>query len=87
MTKAGLQSVILAAGKGTRMKSARAKVLHEVLGVPLLEHVVRTVASLHPDPLTLVVGHQAEAVAARLQRERPASTATIERLDKAPARP
>ena len=46
------------------MKSARAKVLHEVLGVPLLEHVVRTVASLQPDPLTLVVGHQADAVEA-----------------------
>ena len=64
MTKANLQAVILAAGKGTRMKSARAKVLHEVLGVPLLEHVVRTVESLQPDPLTVVVGHQAEAVEA-----------------------
>ena len=61
-TKAKLQAVILAAGKGTRMKSARAKVLHPVQGVPLLEHVVRTVQTLHPDPLTVVVGHQAEAV-------------------------
>jgi len=64
VTKADLQAVILAAGKGTRMKSARAKVLHEVQGVPLLEHVVRTVASLQPQPLTVVVGHQAEAVEA-----------------------
>ena len=64
MTKEKLQAVILAAGKGTRMKSARAKLLHEVLGVPLLEHVLRTVASLRPDPLTVVVGHQAEAVEA-----------------------
>ena len=62
MTKAKLSAVILAAGKGTRMKSARAKVLHPVLGVPLLEHVVRTVASFQPDPLILVVGHQADAV-------------------------
>jgi bifunctional UDP-N-acetylglucosamine pyrophosphorylase/glucosamine-1-phosphate N-acetyltransferase len=62
VTKDTLQAVILAAGKGTRMRSARAKLLHEVLGVPLLEHVLRTVASFRPDPLTLVVGHQAEAV-------------------------
>ena len=62
MTKAKLQAVILAAGKGTRMKSARAKVLHEVQGVPLLEHVVRTVESLQPDPLTVVVGHQGDTV-------------------------
>jgi bifunctional UDP-N-acetylglucosamine pyrophosphorylase/glucosamine-1-phosphate N-acetyltransferase len=64
VTQAKLQAVILAAGKGTRMKSARAKLLHEVLGVPLLEHVVRTVESFRPDPLMLVVGHQAEAMEA-----------------------
>src|SRR5438552_5566814 len=46
------------------MKSARAKVLHPVLGVPLVDHVVRTVQSLQPDPLMLVVGHQADAVEA-----------------------
>jgi bifunctional UDP-N-acetylglucosamine pyrophosphorylase/glucosamine-1-phosphate N-acetyltransferase len=62
VTRAKLQAVILAAGKGTRMKSARAKVLHPVLGVPLVEHVVRTVQSLQPEPLTLVVGHQADEV-------------------------
>jgi bifunctional UDP-N-acetylglucosamine pyrophosphorylase/glucosamine-1-phosphate N-acetyltransferase len=62
VTKVKVQAVILAAGRGTRMKSARAKLLHEVLGVPLVEHVVRTVQSLQPDPLTLVVGHQADAV-------------------------
>ena len=37
--------MILAAGKGTRMKSARAKVLHPVLGVPLLEHVLYCLAA------------------------------------------
>ena len=55
---------MLAAGKGTRMKSARAKVLHPVLGVPLLEHVLRAVASVGASPVTVVVGHQAEAVEA-----------------------
>ena len=56
------QAVILAAGRGTRMKSARAKVLHQALGVPLLEHVLRAVQALEVDPITVVVGHQAEAV-------------------------
>jgi bifunctional UDP-N-acetylglucosamine pyrophosphorylase / glucosamine-1-phosphate N-acetyltransferase len=64
VTKAKTQAVILAAGKGTRMKSARAKVLHPVLGVPLVEHVVRAVQALGPDPLILVVGHQAQDVEA-----------------------
>jgi bifunctional UDP-N-acetylglucosamine pyrophosphorylase/glucosamine-1-phosphate N-acetyltransferase len=59
-----VQAVILAAGKGTRMRSARAKVLHPLLGVPLLDHVVRAVESLGVDPITVVVGHQAEAVEA-----------------------
>lgn len=58
------QAVILAAGKGTRMKSARAKVLHEALGVPLLEHVLRAVQALELAPITLVVGHRAATVEA-----------------------
>jgi len=58
------QAVILAAGKGTRMRSARAKVLHPLLGVPLLDHVVRAVQAAGIDPVTIVVGHQADAVEA-----------------------
>src|SRR5437762_1787470 len=46
------------------MKSARAKVLHPLLGVPLLEYVVRAVQSLGVDPITLVVGYQAAPVEA-----------------------
>ncbi|HEX6736676.1 MAG TPA: bifunctional UDP-N-acetylglucosamine diphosphorylase/glucosamine-1-phosphate N-acetyltransferase GlmU [Vicinamibacteria bacterium] len=64
MSRPITQAVVLAAGKGTRMKSARAKVLHEALGAPLLEHVLRAVRSLAVDPVTVVVGHQAEAVEA-----------------------
>jgi bifunctional UDP-N-acetylglucosamine pyrophosphorylase / glucosamine-1-phosphate N-acetyltransferase len=64
VTPPALQAVILAAGKGTRMKSGRAKVLHPVLGVPLLEHVLRTVQAAGASPITVVVGHQAEAVEA-----------------------
>ncbi len=54
--------VILAAGKGTRMKSARPKVLHEVAGRPMIEHVLAAAAQLSPASVTVVVGHQGDAV-------------------------
>jgi bifunctional UDP-N-acetylglucosamine pyrophosphorylase/glucosamine-1-phosphate N-acetyltransferase len=57
-----LHILILAAGKGTRMKSARAKVLHHVAGRPLIEHVVATASALAPDSITIVLGHQADEV-------------------------
>ncbi|HEV2835047.1 MAG TPA: bifunctional UDP-N-acetylglucosamine diphosphorylase/glucosamine-1-phosphate N-acetyltransferase GlmU [Pyrinomonadaceae bacterium] len=52
----------MAAGLGTRMKSRRAKVLHELAGRPLIAHVVRTAQSLDPETILVVVGHQAEEV-------------------------
>ena len=58
--------VILAAGKGTRMKSARPKVLHRVAGQPMIEHVLATAAALAPQSTTVVVGHQADALKAAL---------------------
>jgi bifunctional UDP-N-acetylglucosamine pyrophosphorylase/glucosamine-1-phosphate N-acetyltransferase len=58
--------VILAAGKGTRMKSARAKVLHRVAGQPMIEHVLAAAAALEPRSTTVVVGHQADSVKAAL---------------------
>jgi bifunctional UDP-N-acetylglucosamine pyrophosphorylase / glucosamine-1-phosphate N-acetyltransferase len=58
--------VILAAGKGTRMKSARAKVLHRVAGQPMIEHVLAAAAALKPRSTTVVVGHQADSVKAAL---------------------
>jgi bifunctional UDP-N-acetylglucosamine pyrophosphorylase/glucosamine-1-phosphate N-acetyltransferase len=60
--EAPFQVLVLAAGKGTRMRSARAKVLHTAFELPLLEHVLRAVRPLAPSPLTIVVGHQAEQV-------------------------
>jgi len=62
--------VILAAGQGTRMKSALPKVLHPVGGTPMLEHVLRTAATVSPVSTTLVVGHMAESVR-RHVRDRP----------------
>jgi bifunctional UDP-N-acetylglucosamine pyrophosphorylase/glucosamine-1-phosphate N-acetyltransferase len=56
--------IILAAGKGTRMRSDLAKVLHRAGGRPLLEHVVRACQPLKPAQILVVVGHQAEGVAA-----------------------
>src|SRR5262245_6564874 len=58
--------VILAAGQGTRMKSALPKVLHPVAGRPMIEQVVRTAGMLSPASITVIVGHQAEAVQAFL---------------------
>ena len=56
--------VVLAAGKGTRMRSELAKVLHRAGGRPLIEHVVRACQRLKPAQLLVVVGHQAEEVSA-----------------------
>ncbi|MGR3542173.1 MAG: bifunctional UDP-N-acetylglucosamine diphosphorylase/glucosamine-1-phosphate N-acetyltransferase GlmU [Hasllibacter sp.] len=56
--------IILAAGQGTRMRSARPKVLHEVAGAPLLHHAMRGGAALSPRRTVVVAGHGAEAVEA-----------------------
>jgi len=52
----------MAAGLGTRMKSKRAKVLHELGGAPLIAYVVRAAEALEPRTILVVVGHQAEEV-------------------------
>jgi bifunctional UDP-N-acetylglucosamine pyrophosphorylase/glucosamine-1-phosphate N-acetyltransferase len=54
--------VVLAAGKGTRMKSAMAKVLHEVFFAPMIYHVLDAVSGLPLDQTIVVVGHQREKV-------------------------
>ncbi len=59
-----LDVVVLAAGKGTRMRSRRPKVLHPLVGLPLLEHVLRTAFSLSPRQVIVVVGHGADEVRA-----------------------
>ncbi|MEM7090519.1 MAG: bifunctional UDP-N-acetylglucosamine diphosphorylase/glucosamine-1-phosphate N-acetyltransferase GlmU [Pseudomonadota bacterium] len=54
--------VILAAGKGTRMKSDLPKVLHPIAQVPMLVHAMRAGACLSPERTVIVAGHGAEAV-------------------------
>ena len=59
-----LDVVVMAAGKGTRMKSAFPKVLHRLAGRPMLRHVLDTVAGLGARRVVVVTGHGAEAVEA-----------------------
>src|SRR5450830_312193 len=60
--------VILAAGKGTRMKSSVQKVLHTIFGKSMIFHIVEVVQGLNPDKILVVVGHQKEAVKKNLAR-------------------
>ncbi|MGA1574982.1 MAG: NTP transferase domain-containing protein, partial [Burkholderiaceae bacterium] len=60
--------VVMAAGQGSRMRSAHPKVLHTLAGAPLLQHVLATAAALQPRNLVVVVGHQGEQVQAYLSQ-------------------
>ena len=54
--------VILAAGKGTRMKSTKPKVMHRLAGKPLLDHVIEAAKSINPTEIIIVVGHEEAAI-------------------------
>lgn len=54
--------VILAAGQGTRMKSSKPKVLHEIAGRSLIQHVLATAEVVSPITTTVIVGHKAKSV-------------------------
>jgi bifunctional UDP-N-acetylglucosamine pyrophosphorylase/glucosamine-1-phosphate N-acetyltransferase len=73
-----LHIVILAAGKGTRMKSELPKVLHAVGGLPMVSHVLRATTALGPESTTLVVGHMAEKV------ERAVASPTVQTVRQEP---
>ncbi|HKY23263.1 MAG TPA: bifunctional UDP-N-acetylglucosamine diphosphorylase/glucosamine-1-phosphate N-acetyltransferase GlmU [Vicinamibacterales bacterium] len=62
-----LHVVILAAGKGTRMKSAQPKVLHRVAGRQMIDYVIRDAKSLSPTSITVVAGHLKERLRQGLQ--------------------
>lgn len=49
--------VILAAGQGSRMRSQKPKVLHEVLGAPMIAHVLEGAAALQPETIVVITGH------------------------------
>ncbi|MDX6612500.1 MAG: bifunctional UDP-N-acetylglucosamine pyrophosphorylase / glucosamine-phosphate N-acetyltransferase [Blastocatellia bacterium] len=69
--KRPLDVLIMAAGLGTRMRSEKAKVLHQLDGRSLVAHVCRAAAALNPRRIYIVVGHQAEEVAAAVSQEFP----------------
>ncbi len=62
-----LSIIILAAGKGTRMNSIKPKVIHQLAGKAMLQHVVDTSRQLNPDQIIVVVGHESEQVISTLQ--------------------
>lgn len=64
-----IDAVILAAGKGTRMKSDLPKVLHELAGRPLLDHVMDTSAAAGIDRMVVVVGHKSSLVEETCSRD------------------
>jgi len=63
-----LSVVILAAGQGTRMKSAKAKVLHEISGKAMLFHAIDAAQSISDD-ITVVLYHQAKSIQAKIEEE------------------
>ncbi len=61
-----LEIVILAAGQGTRMRSALPKVLHPIAGKPMLGHVIDCARQLQPERIHVVIGHGADLVRERM---------------------
>jgi len=69
MTNSKLHIIVLAAGAGTRMHSDKLKVLHEVAGQPMIKHVLKTAQALNPAQITVVCGHQQDALKQALAEE------------------
>jgi bifunctional UDP-N-acetylglucosamine pyrophosphorylase/glucosamine-1-phosphate N-acetyltransferase len=74
--------VLLAAGKGTRMRSEMAKVLHPIAGAPMLHHAMRAAQSLAPARLAVVVGHDGDAVGEAARAMAPDATVCEQREQK-----
>ena len=70
--------ILLAAGEGTRMKSATPKVLHSVAGRSLLGHVLHAVSHLNPAEVRIVVGSGREAVEAHISQIAPHATTVVQ---------
>jgi bifunctional UDP-N-acetylglucosamine pyrophosphorylase/glucosamine-1-phosphate N-acetyltransferase len=61
-----LQVIILAAGKGTRMKSNKPKVLHEIAGKPMIEFIIDTARKLEPSKISVIYGYGGEQIKKRI---------------------
>ena len=64
-------AIIMAAGKGTRMRSSRSKVLHEVAGLPMIARVISATLAAGITRIVVVIGHQSEAVQTCVQERFP----------------
>ncbi|MGA8987567.1 bifunctional UDP-N-acetylglucosamine diphosphorylase/glucosamine-1-phosphate N-acetyltransferase GlmU [Aeromicrobium sp.] len=71
-------AIVLAAGAGTRMKSARAKVLHEIAGRSMLEHALLAVSGAGVRTTVAVVGHDREQVSAAITAHNPAIVQAVQ---------
>ncbi|MEU4573732.1 bifunctional UDP-N-acetylglucosamine diphosphorylase/glucosamine-1-phosphate N-acetyltransferase GlmU [Nonomuraea sp. ATR24] len=71
--------VVLAAGEGTRMKSQTPKVLHELCGRALVDHMLSAARDLGPERLIVVIGHALERVGAHLAETSPDARAVVQR--------
>lgn len=71
-------AIVLAAGAGTRMKSRRAKVLHEIAGRPMIGHALDAVRAAGIDRVVTVVGHDREQVEAAVGRLDPSATIAVQ---------
>ncbi len=78
MTKRSCLSVILAAGEGTRMKSALPKVLHQIAGLPMVAHVVKAAQVAGADGLALVIGHGADEMRKAAQKFAPGAECYVQ---------
>src|SRR6266511_1283508 len=67
MTARSLSAIVLAAGHGTRMRSTRPKPVHNLVGRPLVRHVLDALATCPVTRVGVVVGHGAEEVTKKLQ--------------------
>ena len=72
-------AIVLAAGEGTRMKSARPKVLHEIGGLPMLAHVLGAVAEAGAQAVAVVIGPDREDVAEAARQAAPAARIFVQR--------
>lgn len=78
-----LACLILAAGKGTRMSSSRAKVVHEVLGAPLVSYPIRRAQELGASPIVAILGHQRELVErVIIERHGPKAVTVVEQASQ-----
>jgi bifunctional UDP-N-acetylglucosamine pyrophosphorylase/glucosamine-1-phosphate N-acetyltransferase len=77
-----LTVIVLAAGGGTRMRSKTAKVLHEIAGRSMIDHVLLAVQALEPQRVVAVVGHQRDQVGPHIQAVMPEVTLAVQEEQK-----